>query len=182
MSSPLRKIQRQALNDQIKKKGTNQILKAASIAADEMANRKAKEMATNAVMDALKSLAMAIEDTFRCEYGYGNKRLIKLMQQLNNRLPDHLQFKVPKREKIEQQKLYDLVELLLELNCDEKKCRCKNYKECNMYKLFISRDIPAYDEKQAGCPYRVTKGECKLTEDEIRVLRVMIEDRRKRVI
>lgn len=182
MGNPLRKIQRQALNDQVKKKGTNHILKAASLAADEMANRKAKEIATIAVTDALKSLAMAIEDVFRCEYGFGNKRLIKLMQQLNKRLPDHLQFKVPKREKIEQAKLYDLVELLLELNCDEKKCRCKNFKECNMYKLFISRQIPVYDEEQEGCPYRITKGECKLTEDELRVLRVMIEDRRKREI
>ncbi|GIW49187.1 MAG: hypothetical protein KatS3mg079_663 [Caloramator sp.] len=182
MGNPLRSMQRKAMNNQIRKANTNKILQAAAKVADEFADKKAKEIAITAVMDIMKSLSMAMEDVFRTEYGFGDKRLMKLMQQLNERLPDHLQFDVPKREKIEQQKLYDLVELLLELNCDEKKCRCKNYKECNMYKLFRVRNIPAYDKQQEGCPYKVTKGTNKFTEDELRVLRQMIEDRRKRIL
>lgn len=181
MSNTLRSMQRKAINNQIKRASTNKLLQAAAKAADDFADRKAREIATNAVMDIMKSLSMAMEDVFRTEYGFGDKRLMKLMQQLNERLPDHLQFDVPKRQKIEQQKLYDLVELLLELNCDEKKCRCKNYKDCSMYKLFISRQIPVFDAEQEGCPYKITKGKCNLTEDELRVLRVMIKDRRKRI-
>lgn len=181
MSNPLRTMKRQAINNQIKNKSTNKLIKAAAKAADEAADIKAREIATKAVMDVLNSLSLALEDVFRSEYGFGDKRLNKLMQQLNDRLPEHLQFKVTKREKIEQQKLYDLVELLLELNCDETKCRCKNYKDCNLYKLYIERQIPTYDAEQAGCPYKVTKGEHKLTEDELRVLRQMIEDRKRRM-
>lgn len=176
MGNKLKKIRKTALNNAIDKAGEQNILLYASMEAEKRANELAVKMAEG----MMNSLALALEGVFREEYGFGDKRLYRLMQQLNERLPEHLQFKVTKREKIDKDTLYDLTELLLELGCD-KSCKLGNYMHCKYYAIYEHRNIPKYNEEEKQCPYKVIPGEHNLSEAQIEALRIMIRDRRKRL-
>lgn len=178
MGNKLKKIRKTALNNAIDKAGEQNILLYASMEAEKRANELAVKMAEG----MMHSIALALEGVFREEYRFGDKRLHRLMQQLNERLPEHLEFGVPKREKIDKDTLYDLIELLLELGCD-KSCKLGNYKHCKYYDIYEHRNIPKYNEEENPkiCPYKVIPGEHSLSEAQIEALRIMIRDRRKRL-
>lgn len=178
MGNKLKKIRKTAVNNAINNTDERNIL----IYASAEASRRANEIAVTMAENMMNSLALALEGVFREEYGFGDKRLYRLMQQLNERLPEHLEFGVPKREKIDKDTLYDLTELLLELGCD-KSCKLGNYKHCKYYAIYENRNIPKYNEEEnpKTCPYKIIPGEHSLSESQIEALRIMIRDRRKRL-
>lgn len=58
--------------------------------------RKLDAIVSTAATDIINThaniVANAIEQTFKEDYGFGEKRMLKLMQQLNSRLPENMRF------------------------------------------------------------------------------------------
>lgn len=179
----LRKMRRQTTQNIIKRKGTNAIMEAAAIAAED----RAKELAVEAVADYIIAVSDALEHVLREKLGFGDKRLAEFALALNAHLPEHFQYNVPKKfelnkkKKIKEEKLYDLAELLLELGCDEKcKIACRDYKECKLYKIFKVRDIEEYDSTAKGCPYQITPAN--MEPNELKIKKQIFIDRWERMI
>ncbi|MDO6355132.1 DUF5651 domain-containing protein, partial [Caloramator sp. CAR-1] len=171
------------IQNRLKQQGTNALMKAAANAAEE----RAKELATRAVEDYIIAVSDALEHVLREKLGFGDKRLAEFAAALNEHLPNHFQYNIPKKfelkkkKKVTQEKLIDLSELLLELGCDEKcKMACKNFKECKFYKIFKSRDIEEYDLTAKGCPYQITPAN--MDADELRIKKQVFIDRWQRII
>lgn len=144
---------------------------------DEEVGKRAKVVATEIINDFLEQMSMALVKTFQEDYGFGDKRRKKLMSQLNYRLPSDFRFNDLEFPTITQDKLYDLVELLLELGCDH---RCKRKKDnCNVYGILKTREIPIYSDCDKVCEYRVMYDiPEKLSKKKIQKIQKMLNDRR----
>lgn len=173
MGSLERKMHRNSVKKSLKETSINGLVKTNAIVAE----KRAREIAAESIKTALEYIALALEGSLREEHKFGEKRLMKFMQQMNERLPDYLAFDdVPVREKMDKERLYDVTELLLELSCNDK-CRMrKDFTKCSLYHALDSRNIPKYQEAQDICPYCVIPGE-KLNERQIWELKMKIKDK-----
>lgn len=93
-------------------------------------------------------------------FGAGIGRMSKFTEVLNDHLPDWLQFKIDPndfkqkkaRVKIDSEQLYDLAECFIAVNCN-RSCN-KNPAKCELRKLMLEKNIPAWDEN-GKCEYKV---------------------------
>lgn len=139
---------------------------------------QSKKMVIEMFEEMTDFLSLAIDGAIKEDLGWGDTRYNRLLESINKRMPDHFMINHIARDKITDQKKYDVVELLLQLGCDH---RCKRTKEkCNVYKILYTTGIPVYEPQDKICEYRVTTG--KMSKKEIKQLKLMLNDRHKRML
>ncbi|WHH59131.1 DUF5651 domain-containing protein [Petroclostridium sp. X23] len=117
-------------------------------------------------IDALKveinSIGTTLLATVRGHLQFGQVRANRFFDELNSRLPQHIQYKLEqslerdrwleRSKRINKDQLYDLAECLIAVNCN-KSCN-KKPEKCELRKLLKLKKIPVWNEN-GKCEYKI---------------------------